>query len=106
MRLTILALFAACAVQFAFAAPAYAGDGATIIFKSGTVVYMNNGYQQIAAALVELNKKGGENYTTEVKIEDATFHINLGAVAIVCRDRCSSMQIIPKKETEKEGPAR
>jgi hypothetical protein len=80
--------------------PAFAGDGATIIFKSGTLVYVSNGYQQIVSALKEFNKKGTDNYNMEVNIEDATFFINLGTVAIVCRDRCKSMEILSKKDKD------
>jgi hypothetical protein len=81
------------------AQPAYAGDGATIVLKSGAIVFIPNGYSQIVAGMKGLKLKGSENYPVELNIEGNTFFINLGEVAVLCRDRCESLTIInPKKE--------
>ncbi|NLF24418.1 MAG: hypothetical protein GX589_02005 [Deltaproteobacteria bacterium] len=79
--------------------PALAGDGATIILKSGAVIYINNGYQQVVDGLSKFNTKGDYNHHLLVNIADAPFYINLGTVALICRDRCRSLEItVPKKE--------
>jgi len=87
----ILALLAA--LLLCMPVNAFAGDGATVIFASGTVVYINNGYAQLVSSLKEFNRKGSENYVAEVNIEGSTFFINLDDVAVVCRDKCNSMEI-------------
>jgi len=83
-----------------FSRYAYAGDGATIILKSGAVLYMNNGYQQVVDGLKTFNQRGDYNYYLLVNIADAPFYINLGSVEMICRDRCRSVEITlpPKKE--------
>lgn len=82
-----------------FGGEARAGDGATIILKSGAVIYLLNGYQQIVDGMRTFNKKGDYNYYLQVNLENAPFFLNLGEVALVCRDQCRSLQIVhPKKE--------
>lgn len=78
---------------------AYAGDGATIILKSGTILRLSNGFNQISTGMRKLATQGSENFPVEVSIEGTNFFINLGDVAVLCRDTCGSMRIeIPKKE--------
>lgn len=81
---------------------AYAGDGATIIMKSGVVVTINNGFSQLIAGMKSLKSSGVQNYPVEITIEETSFFINLGEVALLCRDTCSSMTIIKPKQ-EKSG---
>jgi hypothetical protein len=77
---------------------AYAGDAAMIVFKSGVVVNLDNGYKQLVEGMRGLKLKGSENYPVEIQIEGTSFFINLGEVAVLCRDRCSSLTIISPKQ--------
>ncbi len=80
---------------------AHAGDAAMIVFKSGVVVNLDNGYKQLVDGMKGLKMKGSENYPVEIQIEGTAFFINLGEVAVLCRDRCSSLTLI----SPKQGPA-
>ena len=79
---------------------AFAGDGATIVFNSGSVIYINNGFNQLAGSLKEFNRSGSENYNyiVEINIEGSTFFVNLGDVSVICRDSCSAMNILASKK--------
>ena len=82
-----------------FSSTAFAGDGATIVLRSGVKLYFANGYKQLVNGVKEFNKKSSENYIAELNIAGDTFMINLDEVAVLCRDRCSSIEITnPKKE--------
>jgi hypothetical protein len=76
---------------------AYAGDGATIVFKSGVVVTLNNGYKQLVDGMKELRSKGSQNFPVEILIEGNSFFVNLGEVAVLCRDSCSSLTLVSPK---------
>ena len=82
---------------------ALAGDGATIIMKSGVVVTINNGFSQLIAGMKSLKSSGAENYPVEVTIEGTSFFINLGEVALLCRDTCSTMTITPPRKGKIES---
>jgi hypothetical protein len=93
----VIAFF--CAVFFVFVAPdsALAGDGATIVFKSGVIVTLNNGYKQLVDGMKDLRTKGSQNFPVEILIEGTSFFVNLGEVAVLCRDTCSSLTVISPK---------
>ena len=76
---------------------AFAGDGATIVFKSGVIVALNNGYKQLVDGMKDLRAKGSQNYPVEILIEGTSFFVNLGEVAVLCRDTCSSLTVISPK---------
>ncbi len=80
---------------------AYAGDGATIVFKSGVIVTLNNGYKQLVDGMKELRTKGSQNFPVEILIEGNSFFVNLGEVAVLCRDSCSSLTIVSPKSQGK-----
>ena len=97
-RVLAAALFVLILVQ---ARPAVAGDSATIVLKSGIVLYMANGFTQLLAGMKNLKQTGSENYPIEVNIEGTSFFINLGDVAVLCRDTCGSLKIEhPKKQNK------
>jgi hypothetical protein len=77
---------------------AHAGDGAMIVFKSGVIVNLDNGYKQLVDGMKGLKIKGSENYPVEIQIEGTSFFINLGEVAVLCRDRCSSLTLVSPKQ--------
>ncbi|MEY4668343.1 MAG: hypothetical protein RL518_1042 [Pseudomonadota bacterium] len=78
---------------------AVAGDGATIIMKSGVVVSITNGYSQLVTGMRALKSSGVQNYPVEIVIEGTSFFVNLGEVALLCRDTCSSMTITAPRQT-------
>lgn len=72
---------------------AHAGDGATILFKEGQVAYIANGYQQLVD---EYKKLGSDNKTHKIiqlNLESSPFLINIAEIVIICRDRCSSLEV-------------
>jgi len=83
------------------ASSAFAGDGATLILKSGASVFLDNGYKQLVDGMQSLKKSGAENYPMEVNIENTTVYVNLGEVAVLCRDKCSSLEI--KRPPRQDG---
>lgn len=101
MKKLLVSAFAFPLVFAAKVPAAYAGDAAMIVFKSGVVVNLDNGYKQLVDGMKGLKMKGSENYPVEIQIEGTSFFINLGEVAVLCRDRCSSLTII----SPKQGPA-
>ena len=89
---------------FAFIPNAFAGDAATMIFRSGAVVYVENGFKQLSDGMQAFRKQGSDNYPIEVNIEGTTFFVNLGEIALLCRDKCSSLEITrPSKHAEGRG---
>jgi hypothetical protein len=97
MRAFTLALLVV--VAMAFPIPAYAGDGATIIMKSGVIITINNGFAQLVAGMKSLKSSGVQNYPVEIEIENTSFFVNLGEVALLCRDTCSSMTITTPRQS-------
>lgn len=94
-------LFALSITLLCIAAPstAYAGDGVTLVMKSGAVIFMRRGYDQIAAGIREYNSKSNvETLIKQIKIEEGTFYINLNEIAIACRDHCRSLEITPPRK--------
>jgi hypothetical protein len=100
MKYTSLAL-AASLWLLAFPHVAHAGDGATIVFKSGVIVTLHNGYKQLVDGMKELRAKGSENFPVEILIEGNSFFVNLGEVAALCRDSCSSLTLVSPKPQAK-----
>jgi hypothetical protein len=90
---------ACCTILSLLVAPdlAFAGDGATIVFKSGVIVTLNNGYKQLVDGMKDLRAKGSQNFPVEILIEGTSFFVNLGEVAVLCRDACSSLTIVSPK---------
>jgi hypothetical protein len=84
---------------------ALAGDGATIIMKSGVVITITNGYNQLVTGMRSLKSTGVQNYPVEIMIENTSFYVNLGEVALLCRDTCSSMSITTPRQTKEEHAA-
>jgi len=85
--------------------PALAGDGATIIMKSGVVITITNGYSQLVTGMRSLKSTGVQNYPVEIMIENTSFYVNLGEVALLCRDTCSSMTITTPRQSKEAHAA-
>jgi hypothetical protein len=91
-------------IAMTFSLPAHAGDGATIIMKSGVVITINNGFTQLVAGMKALKTSGVQNYPVVIEIENTSFFVNLGEVALLCRDTCSSMTITtPRQSRDLKG---
>ena len=71
--------------------PAFAGDAVTLVFKSGQVVTINNGYQEIVN---QMKTKSTQNQLIDLDIGGGTFLLNVSEVVIVCRDDCRSLKIV------------
>jgi len=97
---TLFALFLVTAPR-----PALAGDGATIIMKSGVVITITNGYSQLVTGMRSLKSTGVQNYPVEIMIENTSFYVNLGEVALLCRDTCSSMTITTPRQSKEAHAA-
>jgi hypothetical protein len=103
MKLPFAALSLFLATLTTTVAPAYAGDAATIVFKSGVTITLNNGYKQLVEGMKGLRGKGAENYPVEIQIEGTSFFINLGEVTVLCRDTCSALNMVFPKPSTKSG---
>lgn len=91
-------------VAIALPTSALAGDGATIILKSGVVITINNGFAQLVSGMKALKSSGVQNYPVVIEIENTSFFVNLGEVALLCRDTCSSMTITtPRQSRDPDG---
>ena len=69
---------------------ASAQEQATVVFKSGLVVTIENAYKP----LVDAMKKGDKGAVLEMNVQGSQFLVRLEEVAIVCKDRCLSMTVI------------
>ncbi len=72
---------------------AFAGDAATVIFKSGQVVRIDDGFRQLVEAMKKV-KPTDEFSLLEMNISGGTFLLNMAQAVVVCRDTCSSLQIM------------
>ena len=80
---------------------AYAGDGATLLFREGHVAYVGNGYASLVDEYKKLNRQDSKHHIIELKIESSPFLINLAEVVIICRDRCTSLEVMdPRKSSQ------
>ncbi|RMG45105.1 MAG: hypothetical protein D6719_00680 [Candidatus Dadabacteria bacterium] len=75
------------------AVPAYAGDAATVIFKSGQVVMIEDGFREIVSEMKKLNNSSASHKILELNIGGGTFLLNVAEVVVVCRDDCKSVKI-------------
>lgn len=73
---------------------ALAGDGVTMIFRSGQVVLIDNGYKQIVDAMKSLNdEKDVRHRIVALDIGGDNFMLNLAELVVVCRDTCKSLTV-------------
>ena len=101
MRVKIHMLGLSLAVAAVFmSVPAHAGDAAMVVFRSGQMVRVDDGFRQIADALKALDGTEHRHKVVELNLGGGTFLIDVADAAIVCRDRCDSLKII---ETKKGG---
>lgn len=87
------------------AAAARAGEAATLVFRSGQVVYLDNGYGAIVAAMSKLNHDSQAHNIVDLNIGGGSFLLNVAEVVIVCRDNCPSLTVQDMRDPAR-GPAR
>jgi hypothetical protein len=80
---------------------AHAGDGATILFREGHVAYIANGYAALVEEYKKLTTKQSSHSIVELKIESSPFLINLAEVVIICRDRCTSLEVMDPRSSRR-----
>ncbi|WKZ57423.1 MAG: hypothetical protein QY326_01785 [Bdellovibrionota bacterium] len=84
---------------------AWAGDGATIIFKSGQVITFPDGFRQVSQAFRSLDgTKDNEKKVVELNLGGGTYVLQLNDIEMVCRDQCSNATIKHQLAPKKEGP--
>lgn len=72
---------------------ARAGDGATLIFNSGIVVEIDDGYSQLINSLKSLDSKTSIHKVVELNLGGGTFLVNVSEIVVLCRDKCKNMTI-------------
>ena len=76
-------------------ANALAGDGATVIFKSGQMILIDNGYGQIVESMKSLNLgKDSQHKIISLDVGGGEFILDLAQVVVVCRDVCKSVTVL------------
>jgi len=109
LLLTVLALGTAFLIR---PNTALAGDAATLIFESGQVVMIEDGYRQIVDSMKGLTGQPDQHKIVELNIGGGSFLLNVSQVVVVCRDDCKSLlirhQLDParSKNQGSEGPPR
>ncbi len=83
---------------------AYAADGATIVFTSGQVVRLQDGFKDLAPAFKRLSDKKGnqEHQVVQLTLNGNTFLLNLAEVVILCRDDCGGLSIEDKRDPARQ----
>jgi hypothetical protein len=76
----------------------FAADAATIIFRSGQRVLIDDGYRAIVEAMKDLNSKSQDHKVVELTIGGGGFLLNVAEVVIVCRDSCGSLQVVDTRD--------
>ncbi len=82
---------------------AFAGDAATVIFKSGQVVKIDDGYQMLVDAMNGLNGKEVKHQILKMMIDGNSFVMNIAEVVIVCRDNCTNVSILHQLDPRRGG---
>ena len=97
IKLTVFAK-ALLVLFFFFPSVSYAADAATIVFKSGQVVKINDGFKDVSAAMRELNNKSQEHRVVQLELNGGTFLLNVAEVVIVCRDDCRGLDVVDVRD--------
>lgn len=88
---------------------ASAGDAATIIFRSGQVLQVGDGYRAIVDSLKRLNSESTDHRLVELTLGGGEVVLNVAEVVMVCRDGCRGMsiqhQLDPKRAAQKAPDA-
>ncbi len=94
MRVKSLLCSLAVALILGLPGSAFAGDAATVVFNSGQVVRIDDGYRQIVEAMRTLDRTKIDHRIVELNIGGGTFLLDVADAVIVCRDKCESLIIV------------
>ena len=92
MRKTLIAALFVASVSL-MPQPAFAGDAAIIIFRSGQVLVVGDGYRAIVDSMKRLNESSADHRVVELTLGGGEVVLNVAEVVMVCRDRCKGMSI-------------
>ena len=71
--------------------------GATLVFKSGLRVFVNNGYDKIVDAFSKIQKDARHNIVS-LDVEGGIFLLDVAELVLVCKEKCSSIDIIDTRD--------
>ena len=71
--------------------------GATLIFKSGLRVYVNNGYEKIVDAFSAV-PKDARHTVISLDVEGGIFLLDVAEVVLVCKEQCSSIKVVDTRD--------
>ena len=66
--------------------------GATLIFKSGIKIYINNGYEKVVDAFSKLDSDA-RHKVIPLDVEGGIFLLDVAEVVVVCKEKCTSMTL-------------
>jgi hypothetical protein len=95
---TVLSLF-----SFALLPDAHAGTGATLVFREGQVVYLDDGYATLVEAYKNMDKHADSRKIIEMTLNGSSFLLDLSQVVIVCRDKCASIQVVDPRKSGRQS---
>ena len=75
-----LALMLSVTVLLTQATSAFAGDAATVIFESGLVIKIDDGFTQLIKRMSSLNRNSSDHVIEQLNIGGSTFALNLAQV--------------------------
>lgn len=104
MKRLSLFILAALTLILSYCPAAHAADGATIVFASGQVVRLQDGFKDLAPAFKRLSDKKGnkEHQVVQLTLNGNTFLLNLAEVVILCRDDCGGLSIEDKRDPARQ----
>lgn len=82
---------------------AYAGDAAMLIFKSGQVIKVDDGFRQISEVLRRSSGTENKMSMVELNLGSGTFLLNVAEVVVACRDDCSGITIMHQLDPKRSG---
>ena len=94
------------ALTILLASPCAAADGATIVFKSGQVVRIQDGFKDIAPEMKRLNDQKSGHSVVQLTLNGNTFLLNLAEVVILCRDDCRGLEVEDKRDPARQSANR
>lgn len=98
-----LLTFIFCPLFLLIASNAQAGTGATIVFREGQVVYLDDGYATLVEAYKAMDKHADGRKIIEMTLNGSSFLLDLSQVVIVCRDKCASIQVVDPRKSGRQS---
>ncbi|MBX7136951.1 MAG: hypothetical protein K1X83_03130 [Oligoflexia bacterium] len=83
----------------------WAADAATVVFESGLVVTIEDGYRQIVEALKATSGKDDRASILELNLNGGSFLLNVAEVVVVCRDECKGLKVRHQLDPARARPS-